>query len=126
VPGSSNYFLRGYVAYSNESKTDLLQVDPDLIQSKGAVSLEMAEAMARQCREKSGADVALSTTGIAGPGGATPGKPVGLVYIGIADDQMVEGMECRFSGGREAVKMKASQATLELLRRYCLQLPFKD
>jgi nicotinamide-nucleotide amidase len=126
VPGSSNYVMRGYVTYSDESKSDLLQVKPDLIKSKGAVSREVAEAMAKNCREKSRSDLVLSTTGIAGPSGGTAEKPVGLVYIGIADDQMVRGMEFRFSGYREAVKMKASQAALELLRRHCLQMPLKD
>jgi PncC family amidohydrolase len=85
VPGSSAYFLRGYVTYSNTSKTELLGVEPSLITGKGAVSAEVAVAMADGCRTRAGADYALSITGIAGPdGGSPPAKPVGLVYIGLS------------------------------------------
>ncbi len=126
VPGSSNYFLNGFVVYGNESKIRLLQVSPDLIETKGAVSRETAEFLARNCREKSRADIALSTTGIAGPGGGTPQKPVGLTYIAVADEQGAQAMEFHFTGDRETVKKKASQAALEILRRHCLQMPLSD
>lgn len=126
VPGSSNYFLRGYVVYGNEAKTDSLQVDSKLIQQKGAVSREVAEALAANVRRISKADVGLSTTGIAGPSGGTAEKPVGLVYIGIAADQTAQAFEFRFTGNRDSVKKRTSQCALEILRRYCLQMPFRD
>ncbi len=126
VPGSSHYFLRGYVVYGNEAKKDALQVDAQLIRKKGAVSLEAAEALAANVRKAAKADIGLSTTGIAGPTGGTPEKPVGLVYIGIADEQSAQAFEFRFTGNRDTVKKRASQAALELLRRHCLQLPPKD
>ena len=126
VPGSSNYFLEGWVVYTDRAKSAGLGVDPKLIGLKGAVSPQVAEELARGAREKSGASVGISTTGLAGPGGGTPEKPVGLVYIGLSDDQKTQSFEYRFSGNREAVKMKTSQAALEILRRHCLKLSFKD
>ena len=126
VSGSSNYFLGGYVVYSNESKTSVLKVNPDLIKRNGAVSLEVAKAMAEGVRKAAKSDIGLSTTGIAGPTGGTAEKPVGLVYIGLSDDQSTQAFEFRFSGARETVKHRTSQAALELLRRYGLQLPFWD
>ena len=126
VSGSSNYFLRGYVVYSNEAKADSLGVDPQLIQRHGAVSREVAEAMASKVRQRSKADVGLSTTGIAGPTGGSPEKPVGLVYIGLADEHGTQALEFRFTGNRDSVKKRTSQSALEMLRRHCLQLPFKD
>jgi nicotinamide-nucleotide amidase len=126
VPGSSNYFLSGYVLYSNESKSGALKVDADLIRRKGAVSREVALAMAENARKTAKADVGLSTTGIAGPSGGSPEKPVGLVYVGISDDQATQAFEFHFPGNRETVKSRASQAALELLRRHCLQLPLAD
>jgi nicotinamide-nucleotide amidase len=85
VPGSSAYFPRGYVSYSNTAKTELLGVAPELIQQWGAVSEEVARAMAVGCRRLAGADFALSITGVAGPTGGSPEKPVGLVFVGLAD-----------------------------------------
>jgi nicotinamide-nucleotide amidase len=126
VPGSSNYFLRGYVVYSNEAKHDALEVDAKLIQQKGAVSREVAEALAANVRRIAKADIGLSTTGIAGPSGGSAEKPVGLVYIGISDDQSTQVFEFRFTGNRESVKKRTSQAALEILRRHCLQMPLRD
>jgi nicotinamide-nucleotide amidase len=126
VPGSSQYFLRGYVVYSNEAKADTLKVDSQLIQQKGAVSREVAEALAANVRRIAKADIGLSTTGIAGPSGGTPDKPVGLVYVGISDDQSTQVFEFRFTGNRESVKKRTSQAVLEILRRHCLQMPLRD
>ncbi len=126
VPGSSVYYLRGYVVYSNEAKAEMLGVDPKLIQEKGAVSPEVAEALALQARLASKADVAISTTGIAGPTGGSAEKPVGLVYVGLSDDQSTQSFKFQLVGNRENVKSRASQAALELLRRFCLQLPFRD
>jgi len=122
VPGSSAYVDRGVVCYSNQAKTDLLGVPPALIEGHGAVSAEVAAAMARGMRERSGVSVALSVTGIAGPGGGTPTKPVGLVYLGLdAEGGPSATREYRFSGDRMVVKQRASQAALDLLRRWLLE-----
>jgi nicotinamide-nucleotide amidase len=126
VSGSSTYFLRGYVVYSNESKSDMLKVDPKMIKNKGAVSAEVAEVLAVNARTQSAASVAISTTGIAGPTGGTEEKPVGLVYIGLSDDQTTHTFKFQFTGDREVVQLKASQAALELLRRHCLGLSLTD
>jgi len=126
VPGSSQYFLAGWVVYSDRAKSASLGVDPKLIGLKGAVSPQVAEELARGAREKSGASVGISTTGVAGPGGGSAEKLVGLVYIGLSDDQTTQSFEFRFSGNRESIKLKSSQAALEILRRHCLKLSFKD
>jgi nicotinamide-nucleotide amidase len=126
VPGSSNYFLGGYVVYSNEAKTQAVGVDPQLIKRHGAVSREVAEAMAAKARKVSKADMSIATTGIAGPTGGSTEKPVGLVFIAIADDQSSQAFEFRFTGDRDGIKKRSSQAALELLRRHCLQLPLRD
>lgn len=121
VPGSSAYVDRGVICYSNRAKTELLGVPPELIEKHGAVSAEVAAAMARGIRERSGVSVGVSVTGIAGPGGATPTKPVGLVYIGLnANDGEAMAKEHRFHGDRSVIKQRASQAALDLLRRWAL------
>ena len=123
VPGSSSYVDRGIVSYSNRAKIDLLGVPSELIDRHGAVSAEVAAAMARGIRERSGVSVGLSVTGIAGPGGATKTKPVGLVYLGLdggPNDAMTK--ECRFHGGdRSVIKQRSAQAALDLLRRWLLR-----
>jgi nicotinamide-nucleotide amidase len=126
VQGSSNYFLRGYVVYSNEAKSDMLKVDPKLIKNKGAVSAEVAEALALNARTQSNASIAISTTGIAGPTGGSEEKPVGLVYMGLSDDQTLHTLKFQFRGDREEVQFRASQAALEVLRRHCLGLPLNE
>ncbi len=126
VPGSSGYFSRGFVVYSNEAKSDMLKVDPKLIQAKGAVSPQVAEALARQCRLLAKTDLGLSTTGIAGPAGGSAEKPVGLVYIALADEQSTQVFKFQMFGNRESVKFRTSQAALEIVRRYCLGLPLQD
>ncbi len=126
VPGSSNYFKAGFVVYSNEAKTEVLSVEGTLIRQKGAVSLDVAKALAEGARKKGKADIGLSTTGIAGPSGGTQDKPVGLVFVGIADDQASQAFEFRFPGNRETIKKRASQAALEILRRRCLQMALTD
>ena len=121
VPGSSVYLDRGMICYSNKAKTDLLGVRPDLIEKHGAVSAEVAAAMAKGVRERSGVSIGLSVTGIAGPGGATPSKPVGLVYVGLdAESGQPITKEHRFHGDRTVIKQRASQAALDLLRRWLL------
>lgn len=121
VPESSAYVDRGALCYSNQAKTDMLGVPAPLIEQHGAVSREVAEAMARGMRDGAGVSVALSVTGIAGPGGATETKPVGLVYIGLdggGDDVMAK--EFRFNGDRSAIRQRAAQAALDMLRRWLI------
>ncbi|MBI4747774.1 MAG: competence/damage-inducible protein A [Acidobacteria bacterium] len=117
VPGSSNYFLQGVVSYSNQSKTDLLGVSPELIETQGAVSPEVAEAMARGIKQRSGATIGVGITGIAGPDGGSPEKPVGLVYIGLADDVSVSHKKLLLPGDRERIRWLTSQAAMDLVRR---------
>lgn len=117
VPGSSKYFLEGVVTYSNESKTRLLGVDKKLIKEFGAVSQQVARDMARGVRHKAKTDFGLAVTGIAGPGGGTEEKPVGLVYIALADDAHTEHKKLNIPGDRELIRWRASQAALDMLRR---------
>jgi nicotinamide-nucleotide amidase len=122
VPGSSAYMDRGIICYSNKAKIELLGVPPDLIERHGAVSANVAAAMAKGVRERSGVSIGLSVTGIAGPGGATATKPVGLVYVGMdADNGDSVTREHRFHGDRSVIKQRSSQAALDLLRRWLLQ-----
>jgi PncC family amidohydrolase len=115
VAGSSVYFLGSVVSYSNEAKVSLLGVSPEILTTRGAVSDECARAMAEGARQVFGADVAVSTTGIAGPGGATARKPVGLVYIAVADGDGVDSLEHHFAGNRNAVIDAAAAAALRSL-----------
>ncbi len=119
VPGSSSYLDRVLVCYSNEAKMELLDVPKVILARHGAVSPEVAAAMAKGVRERSRADVGLSVTGIAGPGGSTAQKPVGLVYVGFdAKGAGVLAKEFRFHGPRDTIKLRASQAALNLLRQW--------
>jgi len=120
VPGSSIYFLGGVVCYSNDLKTRLVDVPPALIESKGAVSPEVAVALAEGIRKRTGATIGIGVTGIAGPGGGSPEKPVGLVYIGIADEKGARQKEYRFVGDRDRIRLFASQSALDMARRYFL------
>lgn len=117
VSGSSAYFDRGVVTYSNASKTELLGVPASLIESEGAVSESVARAMADGVRRMANTAIGLSTTGIAGPTGGTPGKPVGLVWIGYADSRKSFAKRYQFGNERLVVKERASQAALEILWR---------
>ena len=121
VPGSSVYVDRGAICYSNQSKIDMLGVPAALIAQQGAVSGEVAAAMAKGIRERAGVSVGLSVTGIAGPGGATETKPVGLVYIGLDGGAgEVITKEFRFHGDRSVIKQRSSQAALNLLRLWLI------
>jgi nicotinamide-nucleotide amidase len=122
VPGSSKYFERGIVTYSNRSKTDLLGVPENLIIKHGAVSEEVAKAMAAGIREISKTDIGISTTGVAGPTGATPDKPLGLVWIGYADLKNLIAKKFLFGDDRVRVKIRSSQAAMELIRRIILKI----
>lgn len=119
VPGSSAYVDRVAVCYSNRAKIEMLGVAETLLNEHGAVSRDVAAAMAKGMRERAGVSVALSVTGIAGPGGATETKPIGLVYIGLdggSDDVMTK--ECQFHGDRSVIQQRAAQAALDMLRRW--------
>ena len=118
VPGSSEYVDRGVVCYSDRAKIELLGVSESLLKKYGAVSAQVAKAMARGIRTRSNADVGLSVTGIAGPGGGTVHKPVGLVYVGLATAAESYTKEFRFHGEREAIKLRSSQGALDILRRW--------
>jgi nicotinamide-nucleotide amidase len=117
VPGSSSYFMEGVVTYSNESKTRLLGVPAGLIESRGAVSAEVAEAMAEGVKRRAETDFGLAVTGVAGPGGGTEEKPVGLVYVALADDAHTEHKRLMLPGDRHLIRWRASQFALDLLRR---------
>jgi PncC family amidohydrolase len=118
VPGSSEYFLGDVVAYSYEAKERLLDVSHDVIVREGAVSEAVALAMARGVRRLLDADLALGVTGIAGPGGGMPAKPVGLVYIALVTPQGERVVRHVWRGARLANKQQSAEAALALLRDY--------
>jgi len=118
LSGSSAYFERGVVTYSDRAKVDLLKVPESLIRQNGSVSAEVAQAMAEGVREQSGTDLGLAVTGIAGPSGGTKEKPVGLVFLALADKKTSVCRQHLFSGDREGIRFRASQAALDLLRRH--------
>jgi nicotinamide-nucleotide amidase len=120
VPGSSSYFLGGVICYSNELKISLVGVPQSLIESKGAVSSEVALALADGIRKRTGATLGVGVTGVAGPGGGTPEKPVGLVHIGLADEHGPRERAYRFPGDRERIRQFAAQSALDAVRRYYL------
>ena len=117
VPGSSAYFERGVLAYSNRSKEELLGVPESILRAHGTVSGPCAEAMARGVATLAGAPCALAVTGIAGPDGGTPTKPVGTVFVGLAVRGETFARRFYFSGDRAAVKWQSTQAALDMLRR---------
>jgi nicotinamide-nucleotide amidase len=117
VPGASEVFLAGYVTYANASKTDILNVDPKLIEKYGAVSEPVARAMAKGARARAGSTFALATTGIAGPTGGSPEKPVGTAYVGFAAPDEAPVKRFFFPTDRETFKQLATQSALDLLRR---------
>ncbi|OYT73669.1 MAG: competence/damage-inducible protein A [Chloracidobacterium sp. CP2_5A] len=117
VPGSSQYFLEGVVAYANEAKTRLLGVPAELIAERGAVSAEVAEAMAAGIKARAGATIGIGVTGIAGPDGGTDEKPVGLVYVAVAGDFVTTHRKIILPGDRDRIRHLASQAALDLARR---------
>lgn len=147
VAGSSGYYAGGVIAYSNAVKIELLGVGEDVLEKSGAVSEPVAEAMAAGVLNRLNADIAVSTTGIAGPGGGTKEKPVGLVYVGLAagilgeanmrergggtpapenlnglilprDRMYITVRECRFEGNRREVRMAASQTAFEMIQQH--------
>lgn len=123
VPGSSAYFERGVVAYSNEAKHALLGVPPSLLAAYGAVSAEVAETMAARVRALAGTTYGLAVTGIAGPGGGSPEKPVGTVFIALASPTRAEARGHRFGGGRSEVRALSVEVALDWLRRASTERP---
>ena len=123
IPGSSDYFMGGIVSYSNEAKMELLGVRESSLKKYGAVSELVAKEMAEGVRKRLGTDIGISTTGIAGPTGATATKPVGLVYLALSAKDIVIARKQVFGPDRNSVKQRSAQAALELARRYLLGLP---
>jgi nicotinamide-nucleotide amidase len=121
IPGASDVVAGGIVAYANEVKTEQLDVPNELLEEHGAVSAEVAEAMARGARERLGVDVAVSVTGVAGPGGGTEGKPVGLVYYHVETPEGGHGASFDFPGDRDSIRRRAAVASLHLLLRLLTQ-----
>jgi len=119
-PGASNVFLQGVVAYSNDAKVARLGVKPETLEKYGAVSEEVAREMAEGIAGSSGSNVGISVTGIAGPDGGTPEKPVGLVYIGLWIDGMVAVKRCQFTGSRSTIRERTCLEALDMLRRALL------
>jgi len=118
VPGSSDYFKGSIVSYSNEAKTDIVGVKKLTLRKHGAVSKQTAMEMAKGGRKLLKVDICLSDTGIAGPTGATPGKPIGLFYVGLSAKDSTLAKEHHFHGNREENKQKAAESSLILLKEY--------
>ncbi len=121
VPGSSSYYLGGVTSYANSMKAIFLDVEEDIINTWGAVSEEVAIAMAMGMRKKSHADIAISVTGIAGPGGGNEEKPVGTVFIGMADKTNTQVFRFLFSGNRYEIQQITAQTALDIVRRSLLK-----
>ena len=117
IPGSSDVFLGGIVAYANEVKVEQLGVPAVLIEEHGAVSGEVARAMAEGARERLGADVAVADTGVAGPGGGTPEKPVGTVYVDARGPEGGRGIHFQLPGDRAVIRRRAAIMALHLVRQ---------
>ena len=118
IPGSSEYFLGGIVAYSYQAKADLLGVSWDTLNSKGAVSKETVLEMAIGARNKMKADIVVSVSGIAGPGGGTPDKPVGTTWVGLATQNEEEARHFIWNGDREENKKHSAEAALQFILDY--------
>jgi nicotinamide-nucleotide amidase len=120
IPGSSEYFTQSWVTYSNDAKSRLLGVPEELLEKYGAVSKEVAEAMGKGAKEKSGADYIIALTGIAGPAGGTEQKPVGSVYINITGNDLTDTQYYIFPGSRDMVRKRTANAALNTLRLHLL------
>lgn len=119
IPGSSQWFDCGFITYSNQSKSDILKIPEILIRQHGAVSIEVAAAMAKNALMISNGTIAIATTGIAGPDGATPKKPVGTVCFGLANNQQVYTDLQLFSGDRESIRKQSIEHALKMLIHFC-------
>ena len=120
ISGSSRYFFLGIVAYSNQAKQSLLGVPAQILKESGAVSKKVARLLAKNIKQLAKTDLGLGVTGIAGPGGVTKDKPVGLVYIALATPRKTLCREFHFHGDRDALRQRASQAALDMVRRFLL------
>ena len=118
IPGASQTLLEGFVTYSNEAKIKRLGVRKSTLEKWGAVSKETAGEMVKGVLNVTDADIAIAVTGIAGPGGATPSKPVGLVYIAVGSDSQIKVNECHFTGDRLRVKTLSAKTALDMARRH--------
>jgi nicotinamide-nucleotide amidase len=126
IPGSSGYFLGGVVSYADAAKASLLGVPEASLAAHGAVSAQVARAMATGIRERLGTSLAASVTGIAGPDGGTPEKPVGLTYVGVADERGTDVRRYTWTGDREVNRHESARAVLELLVERAEALPGPD
>ncbi|GIK60526.1 MAG: competence/damage-inducible protein A [Ignavibacteriota bacterium] len=126
VSGSSKYFERGVICYSNAAKVEILKVNEDTLAEHGAVSMEVAMQMAEGIKSTSGADIGLATTGIMGPTGASTNKPVGLVFIGYCDDKVCTAKKFQFGEERLLNKERTAQAALDFVRRKLLGISSDD
>lgn len=120
IPGCSQYYKGSVTSYSNQIKIGLVGVNGDTITRYGAVSEQVSREMAWGGRNILAVDICLADTGIAGPGGASPGKPVGLFYIGLADKEGTYSRRYQFDGNREEIKLAAAYAVIDWLREYCI------
>ena len=116
VPGASSIYGYGFITYDNEAKEKILSISHETLEKHGAVSPDTALKMAKGAREVSGSDIAVSVTGIAGPGGGTPEKPVGLVYIAISDKNGEEYRKLNLSGNRDEVRAKSCDEVFKLIK----------
>jgi len=121
VPGSSDYLERSLVVYSDKAKKELLKVPAGILKRHGAVSKEVAESMAKGVKSLSKTTFGLAVTGIAGPAGGTPEKPVGTVFISFSHKRQVITQKCSFYGDREQIKFMTSQYALDVLRKYLIK-----
>ena len=120
VSGSSRYFVGGAIVYSNALKTELAGVPADMIERHGAVSREVAVALAEGIRYKCDAKLGFGITGVAGPNGGTPEKPVGLVFHALASDSGTEVIERKFPGDRKRIRSFATTLALDMIRKYLM------
>jgi nicotinamide-nucleotide amidase len=118
VAGSSDYFTGGFLTYSYQAKTQLLGIDPELLERHRAVSKPVAKAMAENALQRMGAQVALSVTGVAGPGQGEETEPVGTIYVGLATAEGCDVKRFQFAGDRQRLRSLATQTALDLLRRH--------
>ena len=126
ISGSSKYFERGVICYSNAAKVEILKVDEDTLSKQGAVSPDVAMQMAEGVKSTSGSDIGIATTGIMGPTGATADKPIGLVFIGYCDEKVCTAKKYQFGEDRLLNKQRTAQAALEFVRRQLLGISFDD
>ena len=115
IPGSSAVYKGGIISYTNWVKENILNVDGELLETYGAVSAQVAEAMAEGARKALQADVAISVTGLAGPGGDEFDNPVGTVFIGYSDNKVTESIACNFIGDRDSIRDQAAQTALKII-----------